>query len=244
MAADHLFGQSEFAAHLPHLVLEELPQRLDELERQSLRQPADVVVGLDGDRGAACRREGFDHVRIQRALHQEADVVAHGLGFLLEDIDKAVANQLALRLRIGDAGKIGQERFRGVDRAQVDPEIPAEGLLDLLTLVQPEQAVVHEDARQPIADSTMHQCRGNRGIDSAREAADHPCRVSNQFADPGNLTLDKMFGSPVGRATTDREQEIAEDFATAWRVGNFRVKLHGVEGQRVVLDRSDRRILA
>ncbi|MEO1274898.1 MAG: GMP synthase (glutamine-hydrolyzing), partial [Pseudomonadota bacterium] len=43
--------EPEFAAERTHLVLEELAQRLDELEVHPLRQAANIVVALDGDAG-------------------------------------------------------------------------------------------------------------------------------------------------------------------------------------------------
>ena len=45
--------QAELLADRPDLVLEQQPQRLDEVEVQVLGQPADVVVGLDVGRAAA-----------------------------------------------------------------------------------------------------------------------------------------------------------------------------------------------
>ena len=48
-----LLGQAELAAERAHLVLEELAQRLDQLELHALGQAADIVVRLDGDAGAA-----------------------------------------------------------------------------------------------------------------------------------------------------------------------------------------------
>ena len=44
MAADEVLGQAELPPDLPHLVLEELAQRLDELERHVLGKAAHVVV--------------------------------------------------------------------------------------------------------------------------------------------------------------------------------------------------------
>ena len=46
-----LVGQAELAAEGADLVLEELAQRLDELELHALGQAADVVVALDVTEG-------------------------------------------------------------------------------------------------------------------------------------------------------------------------------------------------
>ena len=67
-------GQAELLADHPDLVLEQLAQRLDELELEVLGQAAHVVVGLDvGGAGAAA---GLDHVRVEGALDQELDRLA------------------------------------------------------------------------------------------------------------------------------------------------------------------------
>src|SRR6185437_702671 len=49
MSANHLFRQAQLSANLANLVLEQLPQRLQQSKRKSLRQSADVVMGLDCD---------------------------------------------------------------------------------------------------------------------------------------------------------------------------------------------------
>ena len=53
MPADERFRQAELAAERPHLVLEEHAERLDQAHVHALRQPADIVVRLDGDRRPA-----------------------------------------------------------------------------------------------------------------------------------------------------------------------------------------------
>ena len=47
LAIDDLGGQAELAADLAHLVLEQLAQRLDQLQAHPLRQSADIVMALD-----------------------------------------------------------------------------------------------------------------------------------------------------------------------------------------------------
>ena len=47
LALDHRLRQAQLLADLAHLVLEQVAQRLDQLEAQVRRQAADVVVGLD-----------------------------------------------------------------------------------------------------------------------------------------------------------------------------------------------------
>ena len=72
LAPDHPLGQAQLLADAAHLVLEQHPQRLDQLEVHVLREPADVVVRLDrrGDALAAAR---LDHVRVEGALDEEPE---------------------------------------------------------------------------------------------------------------------------------------------------------------------------
>src|SRR5207253_4887262 len=73
LAPDDLRRQPEDLAEPPDLVLEQLPQGLDQLELHLERQAADVVVGLDRRRRPA---EGnrLDHVRIEGALGEPGDL--------------------------------------------------------------------------------------------------------------------------------------------------------------------------
>src|SRR5690606_19440833 len=83
MAADEMLGQAKLAPERAHLVLEELAQRFYELHIHALGQAAHIVVGLDGDRGAAGEGDAFDHVGIKRALDEEIGA-AELLRLLLE----------------------------------------------------------------------------------------------------------------------------------------------------------------
>jgi hypothetical protein len=69
LAPDHPLRHTELLADAAHLVLEEQPQRLDELHLHVGRQAADVVVRLDrlGDAVGAAR---LDHVGVERPLDE------------------------------------------------------------------------------------------------------------------------------------------------------------------------------
>ena len=67
-------------------------------------------------------------------------------GFFFEDADEAVADELALALRVGHALEIGQKRFGCVDRLQPDVHVALEGVDDLLSFALTQQPVVHEQA--------------------------------------------------------------------------------------------------
>ena len=123
----------------------------------------------------------FDDVRIERALRQEIRA-AQALGLALEDLDEGAADDLALLLRVGDAGEPLEEKRRCVDADQRNIEVAAEQLDDLFGLARAQQAVVDEDAGQLLAYRLVQEQRGDRGIDPAREAADHP-RAADLVAD-------------------------------------------------------------
>ena len=177
---DDLGRQAELLADQADLVLEQRAQRLDQLELEVVGQAADVVVGLDvGGAGAAA---GLDDVGVERALHEEADLLAAasarvaddlGLGGL-EDPDELAADDLALLLGVADPGERVEEALLGVDDVQVDAGGGHEVALDLLGLALAQQPVVDEDAGEPVADRALHEGRGDRGVDAAGEAADRP----------------------------------------------------------------------
>ena len=87
VAADEGRRQAELDAQRAHLVLEQLAQRLDQLQLHVLGQAADVVVALDHRRGAAAGRDALDHVRIERALGQERRALDLGR-LAVEDVDE------------------------------------------------------------------------------------------------------------------------------------------------------------
>src|SRR5205814_2693382 len=161
MPGDDLLRQSKLPTDVAHFVLEQLAQRLDQLEFHFLLEAADVVVGLDGHRRATARRERFDHVRIERSLHQEVDVISDIGGCLLENVDEGVANDLSLLFRIFHTGQGCEKAFLSVNRYQLDSQVGAERPLYLLTLVQPQQSSVDENAGELIANRAMHQGGGN-----------------------------------------------------------------------------------
>ena len=87
MPVHHLGRQPELDADAAYLVLEQLAQRLDQLQFHGRRQAADVVMRLDDVRLAGARPGGFDHVRIDRALRQKARI-AQLARLLVEHLDE------------------------------------------------------------------------------------------------------------------------------------------------------------
>ena len=74
-------------------------------------------MGLDNLRRSA-NRPRLDHVRIKRALHQPIDVafgLRDAMRLFVENGNEFAANDLALGLRIGDAGKPRQKSLGRVN---------------------------------------------------------------------------------------------------------------------------------
>ena len=79
-------------------------------------------------------------------------------------------------LGVGDAGERREEHVGGVHMHERDVVMAAKELDDLLRLALAHEAMVDEDAGEPVADRLMDEHRGDRRIDPAREAADAPFR--------------------------------------------------------------------
>ena len=237
---DDLGGQAELLADQPHLVLEQGAQRLDQLELEVVGQAADVVVGLDVGRALAAA--GLDHVGVERALHQEGDLLALRGGSAqdvalggLEDPDELATDDLALLLGVGDARERVEETLLGVDDVQVDPGGRDEVALDLLGLALAEQAVVDEHTGELVADGPLHDGRRHRGVDAAGESADRPA-VTDLGPDPVDLLVDDVHHRPGRPAARDLPEEVLQDPLAVLAVQHLRVPLHPGEASGGVLE--------
>src|SRR5699024_3099168 len=124
LPADDRLGQPELTPDGTDLVLEQQPQRLDERELDVVGQATDVVVTLDVGRAGSAA--GFDDVRVERALDQEVDGRVRTLDRSLlldrlrdrplEGADELAADDLALGLRVGDAGEVPEVGLGLVER--------------------------------------------------------------------------------------------------------------------------------
>ena len=169
LAPDHPLGQAELLADAAHLVLEEEAERLDELHLHVGRKSADVVVRLDERGDSVLAAAGLDDVGVERPLDEEAHVTEAAC-LLLEDTDELLADDLALLLRVGDAGEPREEALLRLHVDERHVEVAAERLHHLLGLVLAQEAVVDEDARELVADGLVHEERRDRRVDATRRA--------------------------------------------------------------------------
>src|SRR4028119_356473 len=211
---------TQLRRHHPYLVLEQVPQRLYEIEVHHLGQSADVVVALYLRRiaGAAL----YD-VRIERALDQEGGVL-YASRLLLEGADKLLADNLALRLGVCHPGELVQETPLGVYAHERHLGVLPERLDHLLGLVLAQEPVVHKDARKVVPDGPVDEHGRRRGVDPAGEAADGP-PVADLPPYPLDGVGDDVDGCPVRLAAARLEEEVLEDLHPVLGMPDLRVEL-------------------
>ena len=158
----------------------------------------------------------------------------------LEHVDERGADDLPLLLRIGDAGEAIEEQIGRVHEVERQVQLLAEALLDLIRLVVAQQPVVHEDARQPIADGPVNQHRGDGGIDAARQPA-HDLARPDLLPDALGRLLDERGDRPVARAAADVVGEVPQDLGAVIGVHDFGMEQQRVELTLRRLHRHDRR---
>ena len=207
LAVDHAVGQAERGAAGAHLVLEELAQRFDKLEREVVGQAADVVVGFDhlGGLGAA-----LDDVGIDGALREEIDPLELA-GLLLEDADKLRADDLAFLFRVRDARQLAEEPLARVDVDEVCAQLVPEDPHDLFRLPLAEQAVVDVHAGELVTDGAQQERGHDRAVHAAREGEQHPAGA-DLSADELDLVGDEVFHVPVGLRFAGVKDEPAQQF--------------------------------
>ena len=148
---DQVLGQTERFPHLPHFVLEQVPQGFDQFEPEFIGQATDVVVGFDRCRRTVGIRSRFNHVRVESALGEEVGI-GDRAGLVAKDLDEDPADDLPFFLWIGDPGQFIQESLAGIGDMQIGLEVAGESILHFLGLTVAQQAIVDEDAGELVTD--------------------------------------------------------------------------------------------
>ena len=213
---DDIVGQAQVFADHADLVLEEVAQRLDQLEAELGGQAADVVVQLDVGGLAGRPVAGLDHVRVERALGEEPGVRdLAGLG--LEHLDELVADDLALLLRVGHAGQ-GREEW-------LDQSTTCRSIWKWSRKVE-----TSSPARCGAAGRCPRRCRraGRRwpggAATAVTEESTPPQRPQMTVASPDLLAdgLDRLGDEvahlPVAGAAADVVEEVVQDLRAFGRV--------------------------
>ena len=115
-------------------------------------------MALDDGR-LADDRNRFDDVRIECSLREEIDR-SELRRLALEDLDERRADDLSLQLRIGDARQTIHEEARRVHEHERQLQ-PLESFSHLRRFVQPQHAVVDENAGELLADRAVKDQRGD-----------------------------------------------------------------------------------
>ena len=116
----------------------------------------------------------------------------------------------------------------GVHVQQVQVVMVPEEVQDFFGLIFAQQAVVHEDAGEAVADGPVHQDGGDGRVHPAGEGADDP-PVAHLLPDILSGGLDEGLHGPQGRQLTDAEEKVAEDHLAPGGVVHLGMKLHPVE---------------
>ena len=239
MTRQNFFRHAQFPADQPHFILEQLPQRLDQFQLHLLRQAADVVMTLDHGRRPA-HRNRFDHVRIERALNQKANV-AQALGFFFENIDEDFADRFSLLFRIGDALQAFRETVRRPERRRCSVSFaaaaaPASTQTHLRAADRCRQRCRSDDRQSLDAPAPRQQWNQRR-----RTVRRQPAR-SHQLLRECALTCSSITasGDQSPRQLANRKQKIAQHLRAERRVRNFGMKLHAVDSALDIFDRVER----
>ena len=233
LTPDKAFGQAELNAELAHLILEETAQGLDDLlEIHMVGKPANVVVALDDDALAA--DAGFHHVGVDGALREEIDA-AELFGLRFKDADELLADDLALALRLGDAGELGEKTLLRVHAHDAHAEAVVHGALDLIALVLAQQAVIDKDAGELFADRAVEERGGHGAVHAAGERQQH-LAAADLGADLLNGLADVIRHAPLGGKAADLIEKVLQNFGAVDGMQHLGMELHAVELSFRVLD--------
>ena len=117
-------------------------------------------------------------------------------------------------------------------------EIFAENALHDFFLARAQQTVVHENARELIADCFVQKRGRHRRIDAAAQT-EHDLLIADLFPDARASFFDERAHRPVHRAVADVIDEILQDLFASRRVRDFGMKLQAVKFALRILHRGE-----
>ena len=223
---NQLLGDAQLPTHPAHLVLEEVFQRLNGAQKlHVLRLGHHVVVGFDF---IGLALAGFDAVRVDGALGEEAVGASLAANFVPEGLIELGADDLPLFLRVGDALEAAQEMLLAVQADKFHIEEPGEGLLHKVPLVLAHQALIHKHTGQLISHGPGDEARRHGGIHAAGQAKDD-LLVPDLLPEGGHGILDEGVHPPGALAMAYIVQEIPQDLLAVFTVGDLGMELDGIE---------------
>ena len=187
LAEDHAVGKAQGFADDADLILIKELDGLYELEiLHVFWKASDVVVGLDAILG-------FQDVRVYGALAEEADA-GELAGFFGKDLYEDAAYDLALGLRVGDAGKSVEEAVDCVHVYEIEVELLAEDFADLLGLAFAQKAVVDVHAGEALAYGFGDERRADGGVYAAGKGQQHLTVRADLLVDGCDLLFYERLG--------------------------------------------------
>ena len=167
MAPHQGIRQTELEPQPADFVLEQVAQRLDQLEAELLGEPADIVVDLDRRRGPVGRAAAFDHVRIKRPLGQETRAGDRAC-LVAKDIDEDMTDPPPLFLRVDHSLERFEKSVGRIDHAKLGTRARAERLGDRLPLTEPQEPRIDEHADHPRPERLGQKGRADGRVDPSR----------------------------------------------------------------------------
>ena len=118
----------------------------------------------------------LDDVGVQGALDEEAGVRRRRAA--TSSKTRMKVSPMALRLASGSVtpSRTPEEAVGRLHVDEVDVELAAEGLLDLVGLARAHEPGVDEDTGELVADGPVHEGGGHGRVDATGQGAQHPAR--------------------------------------------------------------------
>ena len=161
---------------------------------------------------------------------------------MFEDAHEFASDNFSLRLRIGHTFEEFQKTIGRIHVLEPDVKIFRENALHHFCLTRAQQAVVHKDAGELVADRLVQQC-GHDGRVHPAAQPEHNLLVAHLPPHALARFLDERPHRPVHRAATDVEDKILQDLFPARGVRHFRMKLEAVKFSVGIFDRGESGIL-
>jgi hypothetical protein len=98
--------------------------------------------------------------------------------------------------------------------------------------------VIDEHARQLVADRPIDDQRGHRGVDAARQRAEH-LGVADLLADPTDLLVHDVRRCPVGEQAAAVVEEPLHHGLASRRMRHLRMELHREQAALAILHGGD-----
>mmetsp|Transcript_63895 Transcript_63895/g.114514 ORF Transcript_63895/g.114514 Transcript_63895/m.114514 type:complete len:250 (-) Transcript_63895:593-1342(-) len=230
--------QAKLVSQCPHLILEQQPERFNDLHLHSIREAAHIVMSLD-DAGRAFVGRRLNHVWVQGALQQQALLMrqAHLRNCLFESFDEEPANDLAFLLWLFDSSQLLVEVQTLIQHLEFHArDVLLQALLDNLGLVFTKKTRIDHKGSEAISNRFVDQCRSHRGVDAAAHGT-HDVLVLQLVHDDIDLLLAEIVHVPFALAANHLQAEVLDHGCAAGGVGNLRMKLHAIEVASLVLHR-------